>query len=428
MIGPSDEELLQGALDGTLSAEETERLHTRLASDPALRARAESLNRLASLVNASGQLQPPKEFTDRVMAAVATVSSARAAWHRRLASVAGAIGHQLFPGFAHHSERSTGHPEFVRKAGMAGGGVIVAKKALWGIAGLAVIVILGVVYFNGTRSVDQGAQGTIGGADRYRGAQPSSVNVKAGDAQEFLQSDTFDRLVKDKNVRSLLGNHEFCALLADADVAAALGHKALQVALADDAVQAALGHKALQTALADADVQAALKSLNLQQALLNGNTRNLLSQLNIQAALNHVDLIQQALHGNDRALAGYPDFEAALKQNALFKQLVGDDAFQAALKSSSLKVNALMADDAFQAALKTSALKFNALMADDAFQAALKHSSLQVAQLMGDADFQAALKNSQLLSALQARGMHAALMDSAAMDAALNQRAMQQRQ
>ena len=83
--------------------------------------------------------------------------------------------------------------------------MVVAKKALWGIAGLAVVVILAVVYFNGTRSVDQGAQGTIGAADRYRGAQPSSVAAKAGDAQEFLQSDTFDRLVKDKNVRSLLG-------------------------------------------------------------------------------------------------------------------------------------------------------------------------------------------------------------------------------
>ena len=60
-----------------------------------------------------------------------------------------------------------------------------AKKALWGIAGLAVIVILGVVYFNGTRSVSQGAEGTIAAANRAVGAQPSSVNAKAGDAQAF---------------------------------------------------------------------------------------------------------------------------------------------------------------------------------------------------------------------------------------------------
>ena len=139
------------------------------------------------------------------MAEVQSAPSPRPAWHRRLASLPAAIGHQLFPGFAHRSQQGDSFSESSRRAGMAGGGVIVAKKALWGIAGLAVVVIVAVVYFNG-RTVDQGAQGAIGAAERYRGAQPSGVNATPGNAQAFLQSDTFDKIVKNKEIRSLLSD------------------------------------------------------------------------------------------------------------------------------------------------------------------------------------------------------------------------------
>ena len=44
MIGPEDNELIHRALDGALSPEEAEQFRARLAADPALAARAESLN------------------------------------------------------------------------------------------------------------------------------------------------------------------------------------------------------------------------------------------------------------------------------------------------------------------------------------------------------------------------------------------------
>ena len=55
MTRPEDEELLHRALDGTLSAEESERLQARLAAEPTLRARADSLRDLNVLIDAHGR-------------------------------------------------------------------------------------------------------------------------------------------------------------------------------------------------------------------------------------------------------------------------------------------------------------------------------------------------------------------------------------
>ena len=145
MIGPEDNELIHRALDGALSPEEAEQFRARLAADPELLGRAESLQRLAAAVDGLGAEESPSGFSDRVMAEVQSAPSPRPAGQRRLASLPAAIGHQLFPWFAHRSEQGTRTSDSFRRAGMAGGGVIVAKKVLWGVAGLAVVVILSVV-------------------------------------------------------------------------------------------------------------------------------------------------------------------------------------------------------------------------------------------------------------------------------------------
>lgn len=351
MIGPEDEELLHRALDGTLSADETARLRVRLAADPALRARADSLKRLAALIDEHGQPELPMSLTDRVMAAVAAVPPPRPAWYRRLASLAGTIGHQLLPGFAHHSEQRNRQLEFFRKTGMAGGGVIVAKKALWGIAGLAVVVILVVVYFNGTRSVDQGAQGTIGAADRYRGAQPASVSAQAGDVQAFLQSDTFDKLVKDKNVRTLLADNHLRAVLADTNVEAAVGSKAMQDAIMDPAIANALGTHAMH------------------EALNSESTRAILSKPNIQAMLGDSALIGAAIQGNPKALAGNPDLALAVKNN-LFVDLVQNQVCVTAFNKSLGAFTAMMNDANFRVAMQKN-LNFVDLISSLGFQGAV---------------------------------------------------------
>ena len=297
MIGPVDDELLHQALDGALSPEEAERFGARVAADPAFGARAERLERLAEAMGGLGPEEPPAGFSDRVMAEVASVSPPRPAWHRRLASLPAAFGRQLFPWFAHRSEQGHHSSDSFRRAGMAGGGVIVAKKALWGVAGLAVVVILAVVYFNGTRTVDQGAQGAIGAASRYRAEPMSGKDVVLRDvaAQEFLQSDTWDRLLKDKNVRSMIGNPAvqaalanpaFCAALAQPGMAAALASPDFAKALASPDFRKALASPAMRAALQSAEFQAAMQSVAFQAALQSAG---------FQAALANPAVFQAAL-------------------------------------------------------------------------------------------------------------------------------------
>jgi sulfur transfer complex TusBCD TusB component (DsrH family) len=479
MIGPADDELIHRALDGALSPEEAEQFRARVAADPALGARAERLERLAAAVDGLGPEKPPTGFSDRVMAEVSAVSPPRPAWHRRAASLAGTLGHQLFPWFAHSSEQGNGSSESFRRAGIAGGGVIVAKKVLWGVAGLAVVVILAVVYFNG-RTVDQGAQGAIGAADRYRGAQPGSVDAKTGNAQAFLQSDTFDKMMKSKEVRSLLANGDVCALLADDAVQAALRDSDVQAAMMDDSVEAALKNAKLQsalqdetmqsalrsdtirTALQDATLDAALRGPKLQAALADESVQAALSAKGTRAFLANADAVEAALKGGQAALKGKwaslasdADVAAALK-NPKLQAMLADPSFEAALRGSNGRLANLLADDSFAAALKgnrgfaqllgdteiQAAMKnphLQALLADDTFAAALKGDAAEAAlkgqaalkgmagvkgfaALLGDADFQAALRNEGFAAALKDSNFAAALKNQSALQAALREK------
>jgi len=354
MTARRDEELLQAALDGTLSNAEAARLRERVAQEPALRARADELRRLTGLIGSLGPSDPPQAFADRVMDAVTRSDVETAAWWRRarwkLDQLLGRV-----PGHLQQGARSRGVVRW--NAGLAGGGDIVAKKALWAVAGIAVIAILAVVYFTGIRTVDQGAQGTIGGAERYRGAQPAAVGVKEGNAQKFFQTDTFDRLIKDQHVLKLLADREVCELLASPELAALLKSDTFRSLLADAEFEAALKSDAFRSLLADAEFEAALKS----------------------------DAF--------RSLLADAEFEAALKSDT-FRSLLADAEFEAALKSDTFR--SLLADAEFEAALKSDT--FRALLAEEEFMAALKHADFR-ALIGSDPDFQAALRDTEAMDA-----------------------------
>jgi len=435
MIGPADEELLHRALDRTLSADEAERLRARLAADPALRARAESLERLAALVDGVGHEESPAGFSDRVMAVVSAVPSPRPAWHRRLASLGGIASHQLFPWFAHHSRQTNNTSDAYRRAGMAGGGVIVAKKALWGIAGLAVIAILVVVYFNGTRSVDQGAQGTIGAADRYRGAQPETVNAKAGDAQAFLQSDTFDKMIKDPNVRKMLENRAMCQALADTDVMNAAASKALQEALGDGDVANALGRGGVIAAIQNAGIANAIQSPLFVAAFRDAGAIKAFQSADVQEALKDASNLaainreaQAALKAGAQSAAMQREARSALSKylnNAAFAAVMADASLTAAIGGkSAVTFKALTQDQAFLtvAAHQESLNRLMALSSDAAVQQALGKSPM-LSAMLGDAALHGALTNSYLIAAMQSgvtrASFSAALQDEAAMNRAL---------
>jgi len=403
MTERADEDLLQRALDGAMGDAEAERLRSRLASDPTLRARAEQLRRLADLLEDQEAVEPPPELVDRVMAAAATGDRATATRRRRK------LTHQLFGLFLHHSGQDGYGSESPWMTGWTGGGAIVAKKALWAVAGLAVIVILAVVYYNGTRSVSGGAEGTIGAADRYRGAQPTSKDVVAPQAaaQQFLQSDVFDRIVKDKNLRNIFTDRNLCAMLAQ------VPEEALQES------DAWLNLGKIQTALADnPEMLAVLRSARARAAVAEMENLQALSRAAARAALADSALMEN-LRKAQAALGDASDEEwaaaltskqltealspsamealRAVRNNLKFKAAVAEDQ-QAFLKVAlGRSFRSALGDDAFLSLLKTK----NALaQLDDPNVAALLRSNRNFMKLFDDPNFTAAIQNRQFMVAL----------------------------
>src|SRR6185369_11698722 len=98
-----------------------------------------------------------------------------------------------------------------------GKGITMIRKVMWGLAAAATIAFA-VFATKGFPPVGNGTEGTIGAAKKYQTQQLADKDVVLGDAavQEFLQSDVFDRLVKDPNARALLADSRLSAALQDA--------------------------------------------------------------------------------------------------------------------------------------------------------------------------------------------------------------------
>src|SRR5947207_8129932 len=83
-----------------------------------------------------------------------------------------------------------------RPAHVAGGGVIMGRKVMWGLAAAAAVV-LAILAVRGFPAVGSGTEATVVPAQRAQTTQLASNDVVLGDAdaQAFLQSDAFDRLM-----------------------------------------------------------------------------------------------------------------------------------------------------------------------------------------------------------------------------------------
>jgi hypothetical protein len=458
MSEPTDRELLHQAIDGALTPVDAERLRERL-QDAAVREEEERLRKLTTLVEELGPAEPPQGFADSVMAALQTTAIRRASLLSKVAARMAGFGDQLRGDSVRHSRQVTSSGDVLRwTSGTAGGGAIVAKKALWAVAGLAVIVILAFVWMNGTRTVNQGAEGTIGAANRAVGAQPTGVNAKLGNVDAFLQSDTFDRLIKDQNVRNLLGSRETCALLGTPEMESALKDVSVDAALKDDTVDAALRGIPTQAALRDRVSMAALRSNAaalredgamqalksftaalrenpaMEAALSDDGVLMALSDAEVMSALRNPteyanlknaranlrtsrDSVQAAVKGrNFLNLINDANFDAALRTGGgPWVNMLGNGPLQAALKTQTF-CN-LVADDDFLAAMKGG--RMANLLGSDAFDAALK-SSPAVVNLLADPGFQSAIKGeTDFLALFNEADFTAALRNFDAMDAAL---------
>jgi hypothetical protein len=199
-----NDELLQAALDGEMSPEERIEFEQWLEGDARARERFESMQRLTSMVDDVGLVAVPPDL------AAATVR-----------------------------EISLRKARDVRNEGSARGGRAMARKTMIGLAAAAAVVLV-TFSITGYPPIGQGTEGTIGQANRYQSAQPqlSASDVKLGETavQEFLQSDVFDRLMKDENARKLLADSSVRAMLADGALTQLLKDQGVARALDDDAI------------------------------------------------------------------------------------------------------------------------------------------------------------------------------------------------
>ena len=100
----------------------------------------------------------------------------------------------------------------------------IAKKVLLGVS---LVAVLGIGYFavKGYPPVGEDGKGTIGTAQRYRAPQMANQDVvlENPEAQQWMQTDSFHRLINDPVARKALASPEFRALVVPPGRRTAIG-------------------------------------------------------------------------------------------------------------------------------------------------------------------------------------------------------------
>jgi hypothetical protein len=356
------EELIQHELDGELAVGEGEELAAWLGGQPEARLEAERVRAAVRLLGAVEAEEPPAWLLARVMREVRD-RPRPAHWWSRWTS---AIGHQL-SGLTAVIGAAMPYQEGARTS-IREGGAMSSRK--WLLAAVSLVALGAIGYFavKGWPPVDKGSQATVGAAERYQKPQikEGDVGVTESEVQAFMQSDVFDKLIKDKAAVAALANPAMQAALANANVAAALKNPAVQAALAKADIAAALANPAMQAAFAKADIAAALANPAMQAAF---------AKADIAAALAH------------------PAMQAALREGGIPAALA-NPAVQAALANPAVQASLAKANVA-------------AALAHPAMQAAL--AKADIAAALGRPAMQAALAQRELAAALRNPAMQAAL-------------------
>ena len=285
------------------------------------------------------------------------------------------------------------------------GGDTVIKKVLIGTV-VAAAIILGIAYWTGYPPVPgEGTEATVGAAQRYQAKQMSDKDVVLGDAaaQKFLQSEGFDRLMKNEKARAFLKkaskDPELKRALTSPEFLRLMHEQRVADLVANDNLIAVMQHPELLTALSKTEFVDAIQS----DAFLK-----LLSKRDIQAAL----------------LAR--DFEAAITTPEIARQFAAADlqpqyaalihALNAELAPSLANVDLLnrFHDQALVDAFKN--VELHNLLTDASLVRWL--NSPDAAELLADGLFVDAVHQAEFLDALNADGFMA-LFNSPAFEASI---------
>jgi hypothetical protein len=337
MSGKSLEELIDGEVDGTNTPLESARLREWAAREPAAAERLEAHRRAAAELAGAAREESPAGLAEAVMREVRQVPLPL----RSVQPLGGA-------GVMGSNEPLNSVPALRRRIsnGEGGGSMSKSRKVLWGVAAAAVIAI-GYFAVRGIPPVGPGAEGTIGAAKRYQSEQIAAkdVAVEGAAVQAFLQSESFDQLVRNPAARKALADDKVRAALASPGVAAALSNADLAAALSRAEVQAALANPAIRSALASPDLAAALASPEMKAALASPELKAALASPEIRAALGSAEMkaalaspeARAALQGAElRSALASAEVRSALA-SADLRQALGSAEFRAALASADLR-------------------------------------------------------------------------------------------
>jgi len=262
-------------------------------------------DRLDQLLNELGPAEPPPGLVSDVMDRVASLANRGAA--------------------RHPSARTNGVT------------LMTSRKAMWVLAAAAAVV-LGIFIVRGFPVVDQGTDATIGAAKRYQAEQLSDKDVVVGDTQvqEFLQSEAFDRLIKDDSARQLLSDRSVRAALSNPELAHLLTDNGVRIALTNADVRAAFSNDALRAELSQgiaANVRAQVVNKAVGEAALSSAVvQRILSDANLVAALRN-SALWGALANAEFRNALKADYAAAALQSPALVNAVRIPAFANALAS-----------------------------------------------------------------------------------------------
>ncbi len=212
-MAPDEFDLLQRHHDGELTPGEVQRVEALLAEDPEARATVAALKALAAGLETldetnEQQADIPAGAVHEIMARVqALPRPAGPTLGTRLRLGAGRI-------FEHVTTAVSGSRSRVEEA------MSTRSKIVWGISSTAAVVLIGLWAAGLIPPAQDGGEATIGAAKRYQATQIAGkdVAVTDSDAQAFMQSETFDRLLKDPAARKALASPEMRALLSSAQV------------------------------------------------------------------------------------------------------------------------------------------------------------------------------------------------------------------
>ena len=197
------------------------------------------------------------------------------------------------------------------------------KKILFGLAAAAAVVLAVITYYSNPPAT-VGTEATIGAAQRAQAPQINPSDVKLGDtsAQDILQTETFDAIMKDESVRTALMDAELRGRLQDAE---------LRGALQDDAVRGALASPELIRRLADPGFARSLEDPAAMKKLMeDSNLRVMLNKRALADALRgaefRLSLIRHArAFSSDAMMRAMKDrgFSAALNSPRFAADLAG---------------------------------------------------------------------------------------------------------